>query len=211
MTEPHFDPSLDLSPGEYQVEVAAVVSDAHAAHTLPPPQTIVLFRLTTPDPDDKKNPQRDLGGRICRAWFDLHSENPATKAARITLAAGGDPILEFGLRRAQGIDGAITASRAAYVGGMPFTDYPNYVGLHVNLTGCYAALGREADARAAGAEGKLDKLLDAVGTDDLQEAIGRVLWVRLARVVMRSDPSRYKTAAVEFLPLIPDPRGFIKV
>lgn len=41
----------------------------------------------------------------------------ATKAARLRLAAGDDPILEFGLRRAQGIDGGLAASRAAYAGG----------------------------------------------------------------------------------------------
>ena len=41
----------------------------------------------------------------------------ATKAARICEAAGGQPVVEFGLRRAQGVDGAMTASRAAYVGG----------------------------------------------------------------------------------------------
>lgn len=41
----------------------------------------------------------------------------ATKAARVCLAAQGDPVIEFGLRRAQGIDGALTASRAAYIGG----------------------------------------------------------------------------------------------
>lgn len=41
----------------------------------------------------------------------------ATKAARVCDAAGGDAVIEFGLRRAQGIDGGISAARAAYVGG----------------------------------------------------------------------------------------------
>lgn len=41
----------------------------------------------------------------------------ATKAARVCLAAQSDPVIEFGSRRAQGIDGALTASRSAYVGG----------------------------------------------------------------------------------------------
>ena len=45
----------------------------------------------------------------------------ATKAARICLAAEGEPVLEFGLRRAQGIDGGVTASRAAFVGGCAAT------------------------------------------------------------------------------------------
>ncbi len=45
----------------------------------------------------------------------------ATKSARVCQAALGDPVLEFGLRRAQGIDGSLAASRAAYVGGCAAT------------------------------------------------------------------------------------------
>jgi nicotinate phosphoribosyltransferase len=45
----------------------------------------------------------------------------ATKASRVCLAARGEPVLEFGLRRAQGIDGGLAASRAAWVGGCAAT------------------------------------------------------------------------------------------
>lgn len=41
----------------------------------------------------------------------------ATKTARIWLASKKAPIMEFGLRRAQGPDGAMNATRAAYIGG----------------------------------------------------------------------------------------------
>ena len=41
----------------------------------------------------------------------------ATKTARIWLASGMGSVVEFGLRRAQGPDGAMSASRAAFIGG----------------------------------------------------------------------------------------------
>jgi nicotinate phosphoribosyltransferase len=45
----------------------------------------------------------------------------ATKTARIYLASEGGSIAEFGLRRAQGPDGAMSASRAAFIGGASST------------------------------------------------------------------------------------------
>jgi len=41
----------------------------------------------------------------------------ATKTARVVHASDYGKVLEFGLRRAQGINGALAASRAAYIGG----------------------------------------------------------------------------------------------
>ncbi len=53
-------------------------------------------------------------GRMGLTWVE--HEGPQFRLPH-QLAAQGDPVLEFGLRRAQGIDGALAASRAAFIGG----------------------------------------------------------------------------------------------
>jgi nicotinate phosphoribosyltransferase len=45
----------------------------------------------------------------------------ATKASRVCHAAGGAPVIDFGLRRAQGPDGGLGATRAAWIGGVAGT------------------------------------------------------------------------------------------
>ncbi len=46
-----------------------------------------------------------------------HQSLIATKANRVVRAAQGRTVLEFGSRRAQGVDGAVLGARAAYIGG----------------------------------------------------------------------------------------------
>jgi nicotinate phosphoribosyltransferase len=47
----------------------------------------------------------------------------ATKAARIVHAAEGRPVLEFGARRAHGLDAALLAARAGYLAGCSGTSF----------------------------------------------------------------------------------------
>lgn len=79
----------------------------------------------------------------------------ATKAARVCEAAQGDPVIEFGLRRAQGPDGGLSATRAAYVGGCAGTSN-TLAGLRfgIPVKGTHAhswvmAFGTEAESFAA--------------------------------------------------------------
>lgn len=76
----------------------------------------------------------------------------ATKAARIVQAAAGREVLEFGLRRAQGADGALAASRAAYIGGCAATSHVlagQRYGVPVRGTHAHSWVMSFADERAA--------------------------------------------------------------
>lgn len=51
-------------------------------------------------------------------------------------------------------------------------------------------------------EDALQDLLDVCNVLTPDAAIGRIVQIRLARVLNRSDPSRYRVEAVEFLPVV---------
>ncbi len=105
----------------------------------------------------------------------------ATKAARICWAAEGDPVLEFGLRRAQGVDGGLTASRAAYVGGCAATSNllaGRVFGIPVKGTHAHSwimCFDDEAAAFRAFAEALPDDSIFLVDTYDTRRGVDRAI------------------------------------
>jgi nicotinate phosphoribosyltransferase len=101
----------------------------------------------------------------------------ATKASRIRLAARGEPILEFGLRRAQGVDGSLAASRAAYIGGCSATSNVlagRLYGIPVQGTHAHSwvmAFADEPTAFAAYAEALPNNCVFLVDTYDTLEGV----------------------------------------
>lgn len=112
----------------------------------------------------------------------------ATKAARICLAAAGDPVIEFGLRRAQGVDGGLAASRAAFVGGCDATSNVlagKRFGIPVKGTHAHSwvmAFGDEAEAFRAYAAAMPHNCILLVDTYDtlrgVHEAVRVGRWLR---------------------------------
>lgn len=112
----------------------------------------------------------------------------ATKAARMCIAAKGDPVVEFGLRRAQGIDGALTASRAAYIGGCDSTSNVlagKYFGIPVKGTHSHSwimVFDEEMEAFQRYAENLPDNCVFLVDTYDTIEGVKRAIevgkWLR---------------------------------
>ncbi len=109
----------------------------------------------------------------------------ATKAARIKAAAGEDTVLEFGLRRAQGLDGGLTASRAAYIGGCDATSNVwagRYYGIPVKGTHAHAwvmAFPNEMEAFEAYAAAMPGNCVFLVDTYDTIEGVKKAIRVGL--------------------------------
>lgn len=107
----------------------------------------------------------------------------ATKAARVCLAAGEDDVLEFGLRRAQGIDGSLAASRAAYVGGCSATSNVlagKLLGIPVRGTHAHSwvmSFDTEEEAFAAYADALPNNCVFLVDTYDTLEGVRRAVAV----------------------------------
>ncbi len=109
----------------------------------------------------------------------------ATKAARICDAAGGDPVIEFGLRRAQGFDGGLSASRAAYIGGCNGTSNV-YAGqkFGIPVKGTHAhswvmSFDSETDAFRAYAEAQPNNTILLVDTYDTIEGVKKAAAIGL--------------------------------
>lgn len=96
----------------------------------------------------------------------------ATKAARVCWAANGNPVVDFGLRRAHGPDGALMASRAAYIGGVDGTSNVlagRYYGIPVRGTHAHSwveSFSHELDAFRAYAKVYPDACLLLADTYD---------------------------------------------
>lgn len=112
----------------------------------------------------------------------------ATKAARICQSAQGEPVLEFGLRRAQGVDGAVAASRAAYIGGCAATSNVlagRLFGIPVKGTHAHSwvmSFDSEAESFRAYAEAMPNNCVFLVDTYDSLDGVRRAVeagrWLR---------------------------------
>jgi nicotinate phosphoribosyltransferase len=101
----------------------------------------------------------------------------ATKSARVCESAAGEPVLEFGLRRAQGPEGALMASRAAFIGGASATSNvlaARRLGIPVKGTHAHSwvmSFDSEPEAFAAYAEAMPNNCVFLVDTYDTLQGV----------------------------------------
>jgi nicotinate phosphoribosyltransferase len=144
----------------------------------------------------------------------------ATKASRVCQAAAGQAVLEFGLRRAQGVDGALSASRAAFIGGCAATSNVlagKRYGIPVRGTHSHSwvmSFDSELESFEAYADAMPDSCLFLVDTYDALTgvrnaiAIGQRLRLRGKRLVgIRLDSGDLAWLSVEARKLL-DAAGF---
>lgn len=107
----------------------------------------------------------------------------ATKASRICAAAEGDEVVEFGLRRAQGIDGALSGTRASFVGGCHSTSNViagKYFGIPVKGTHAHSwimAFDKEEDAFNAYADVLPNNCIYLIDTYNTIEGVKKAIAV----------------------------------
>ena len=144
----------------------------------------------------------------------------ATKSARVCEAAKGEPVLEFGLRRAQGPDGAVMASRAAFIGGAVATSNVLAGMVHgIPVRGTHAhswvmSFDTELESFAAYAEAMPNNCIFLVDTFDTLEgvrhavAIGNILRSRGHELVgIRLDSGDLAWLSIEARKIL-DEAGF---
>jgi nicotinate phosphoribosyltransferase len=134
----------------------------------------------------------------------------ATKTARIWLASDKGAIMEFGLRRAQGPDGAMSAARAAFIGGAAGTSNVlagKTYGIPVMGTMAHSwimAYPGEEEAFRAYAELYPDKTIFLIDTYDTLKSgipnaikVGRELYARGKNFGVRLDSGDIHYLSVE--------------
>lgn len=121
----------------------------------------------------------------------------ATSAARLLQATRGEPVLEFGLRRAQGFDGALMASRAAYIGGCSATSNVlagKLLGIPVRGTHAHSwvlSFANELEAFRAYAHTFPDRCIFLVDTYNTLEGVKNAI-----KIAEELKPNGFKLAGI---------------
>ena len=141
----------------------------------------------------------------------------ATKAARVCFAAKPDPIVEFGMRRAQGVDGALSAARAAFVGGCHATSNVlagKMYGIPVKGTHAHSwimAFDQEEESFEAYADVMPSNCIFLVDTYESLEGVRRAIRVAkkkgIQKIGIRLDSGDLAHLSIEIRQLL-DKEGF---
>ena len=145
-----------------------------------------LLRVTAPLPEAQLVETALLA-------FVTFQTTVASKAARVTEAADGRPVVEFGARRAHGIEAGVLAARAAYLAGCEGTsnvEAGRRFGIPVSGTMAHSwvlAFGDEDEAFETYAECFRERAVLLLDTFDTLEAARRVAGSGLRPAAVRLD------------------------